>query len=443
MADKYIGLGQTDAESIQSISVNSAAPANADVLSYNSARNEYTHSSGGGGASINDAATTSETEVWSANRVLNETISHNNQTAAHGVSNVAALSDATAFQGVAVNASAPAATNILSYNSVDDEWAPGAAAGGGTDLTGTQVDNAITRGNGTDTVQSSDILIDDTDNMTGVTSLEINDGVNQNYKISNDIWTADHLLIQSKVAATDAVIELRTADNDGTDDFWLAFQGGAGRRTMVGYGAESSSSDFAINYVQSSGFRIAAGTDLKFALSSVAQVRNVNDFRPGSDYLIDLGATNRRWIDGYFGGLIRFGAANAGTTVGNGLIKQLDDAVGAGDLLTITGANAFATSGLAGGDIALTPGAGDGAGANGNVNITQGNLEVAGTQVLTTQQTAVADVATTTTVGANTGTAGAGLSLIGDTSSVDQSSALMNDLLALQEDILDFKNTIK
>jgi hypothetical protein len=40
-----------------------------------------------------------------------------------------------------------------------------------------------------------------------------------------------------------------------------------------------------------------------------------------------------------------------------------------------------------------------------------------------------------TTVGANTGTAGAGLSLIGDTTSVNQAGALMNDLAALREDI--------
>ena len=40
-----------------------------------------------------------------------------------------------------------------------------------------------------------------------------------------------------------------------------------------------------------------------------------------------------------------------------------------------------------------------------------------------------------TTVGANTGTAGAGLSAIGDTSTADQAAALMNDLVALQEDI--------
>jgi hypothetical protein len=40
-----------------------------------------------------------------------------------------------------------------------------------------------------------------------------------------------------------------------------------------------------------------------------------------------------------------------------------------------------------------------------------------------------------TTVGANTGTPGAGLSLIGDTSTTDQSAALMNDLAALREDL--------
>jgi hypothetical protein len=39
-----------------------------------------------------------------------------------------------------------------------------------------------------------------------------------------------------------------------------------------------------------------------------------------------------------------------------------------------------------------------------------------------------------TTVGANTGTAGAGLSLIGNTSTGDQSGAVMNDLAALRED---------
>lgn len=46
-----------------------------------------------------------------------------------------------------------------------------------------------------------------------------------------------------------------------------------------------------------------------------------------------------------------------------------------------------------------------------------------------------ADQGAMTTVGANTGTAGAGLSLIGDTTMANQASALMNDLLALQEDI--------
>ncbi len=45
-----------------------------------------------------------------------------------------------------------------------------------------------------------------------------------------------------------------------------------------------------------------------------------------------------------------------------------------------------------------------------------------------------ATAGTMTTVGSNTGTAGAGLSLIGDTTSADQSAALMNDLRALQED---------
>lgn len=48
---------------------------------------------------------------------------------------------------------------------------------------------------------------------------------------------------------------------------------------------------------------------------------------------------------------------------------------------------------------------------------------------------AQADQGAMTTIGSNTGTSGAGLSLIGDTTSVNQASNLMNDLAALQEDI--------
>jgi hypothetical protein len=46
-----------------------------------------------------------------------------------------------------------------------------------------------------------------------------------------------------------------------------------------------------------------------------------------------------------------------------------------------------------------------------------------------------ADQGVMTTVGANTGTGGAGLSLIGNTSTIDQSAALMNDLVALRDDV--------
>ena len=61
------------------------------------------------------------------------------------------------------------------------------------------------------------------------------------------------------------------------------------------------------------------------------------------------------------------------------------------------------------------------------------------------QQSTISDpsaLGTMTTVGTNTGTAGAGLTLIGDTSTVDQSGALMNDLKALQEDIAAIKTAV-
>ena len=45
------------------------------------------------------------------------------------------------------------------------------------------------------------------------------------------------------------------------------------------------------------------------------------------------------------------------------------------------------------------------------------------------------DQGTMTTTGTNTGTAAAGLSLIGNTTTVDQAANLMNDLVALKEDV--------
>ena len=58
------------------------------------------------------------------------------------------------------------------------------------------------------------------------------------------------------------------------------------------------------------------------------------------------------------------------------------------------------------------------------------------------QAAVVAAAGTATTVGNNTGTAGAGLSLIGDTTSVDQAAALMADLAALREDIAGLTTTV-
>ena len=62
--------------------------------------------------------------------------------------------------------------------------------------------------------------------------------------------------------------------------------------------------------------------------------------------------------------------------------------------------------------------------------------------VLTATGAAVTDAAVTTTVGANTGTAGAGLTAIANTDTVDAGPILMNDLLALQEDILDVRTQL-
>lgn len=62
--------------------------------------------------------------------------------------------------------------------------------------------------------------------------------------------------------------------------------------------------------------------------------------------------------------------------------------------------------------------------------------------VLLATGAAVVDAAVVTTVGANIGTAAAGLTLIGATDTTDQAANLMNDLVALQEDILDVRTQL-
>ena len=59
------------------------------------------------------------------------------------------------------------------------------------------------------------------------------------------------------------------------------------------------------------------------------------------------------------------------------------------------------------------------------------------------QGVAVTSPAAVTTVGDNTGTAAAGLSLIGDTSTVDGSAAIMADFASLQEDVSDIRNQLE
>jgi len=71
--------------------------------------------------------------------------------------------------------------------------------GSGTDLTGTQTDNRLTRGDGTDTVQDSGVTLDDSDNMTGLASTQF-------AEVSSDPTTAP----------------------DGTSQFWFGDGTGIG-----------------------------------------------------------------------------------------------------------------------------------------------------------------------------------------------------------------------
>ena len=76
------------------------------------------------------------------------------------------------------------------------------------------------------------------------------------------------------------------------------------------------------------------------------------------------------------------------------------------------------------------------------VNKSFGGLTVQGQNVIKTPGSSLNNVAAMTTVGANTGTSAAGLSLIGNTTSVDQSTNLMRDLKSLQEDVNSLQTSV-
>jgi hypothetical protein len=71
-----------------------------------------------------------------------------------------------------------------------------------------------------------------------------------------------------------------------------------------------------------------------------------------------------------------------------------------------------------------------------------GSINVGGRKVLGTQSAAITSVPAVTTIGANTGTPAAGLSLIGDTTAVNQATNIMNDLASNQEDVAALRTTV-
>lgn len=76
-----------------------------------------------------------------------------------------------------------------------------------------------------------------------------------------------------------------------------------------------------------------------------------------------------------------------------------------------------------------------------NLNI-GGVLMIDGVQVVSAQDATIANATAITTVGANTGTSGAGLSLIGDTTFINQASNIMNDFKSLQEDVSELQTKL-
>jgi len=88
MGDKYLGLGSTDALSIQGKQVNTNNLADGNVLMYCSATDELIYNSSDSG-------------------------------------------DAISIQGISVNSTAPTDTHVLTYNSAYDEWVAKEGGGGG------------------------------------------------------------------------------------------------------------------------------------------------------------------------------------------------------------------------------------------------------------------------------------------------------------------------
>lgn len=72
---------------------------------------------------------------------------------------------------------------------------------------------------------------------------------------------------------------------------------------------------------------------------------------------------------------------------------------------------------------------------NGDIDIISATLKVNGTQVVGEQTTTITTVSALTTSGGNTQTAGSSLTLIGDTTAVDQANNIMQDFQSLKRDI--------
>ena len=208
-------------------------------------------------------------------------------------------------------------------------------------------------------------------------------------------------------ALASSSVNIYAATTSGLSRLMMSCRGydiisGANSTTTTFYDGGSTTKGLTIKQIANApeiGYRSGTTFTSNFTIGPGYTLASQTIYGGGS---IDIGGANLyAFRNAYFEGAYYAGADNCPDgdrlEISNQSIKQ-DDTVlnAAGKKLTIEAGDAEGTdtNNYDGGDIDITPGAAANSGTDGNVNITRGNIEMAGTQVLTTQQAAVASVAT-------------------------------------------------
>jgi len=232
--------------------------------------------------------------------------------------------NASDLQGVDIEAFAPGIGEdeyVLTYDHDDTRFElKVVAGGGGTDLTGTQTDNRLTRGNGTDTVQDSGITVDDSDNVSGVTSLSV-DTTAQAWKMYEFATDVDYLTFENTDSTKHSYVNIRTA-RTAAETFRST-----GLRIYPQNDNSSTYGQLRFTATLPTTLELVSSGDIFLNPNNASgDVFIKGDIRSDSTDTKDLGISGNNWRDLYLSGKIKSSAVNSDSsdnvTLGDGGLAQ-------------------------------------------------------------------------------------------------------------------------